>query len=32
VQANFVNINRSVPRPAESGTINGFGMLFQWYY
>lgn len=32
IQANFVNINRSVPRPANSGTVNGFGMLAQWYF
>jgi len=32
VQANFVNINRSVIPPARSGTVNGFGMLAQWYF
>ena len=32
LQANFVNINRSVPHPAVSGTVNGFGMLAQWYF
>ena len=32
VQANYLNINRSVVAPARSGTVHGFGMLAQWYF
>jgi phosphate-selective porin OprO and OprP len=32
VQANYLNINRSVVPPARSGTVHGFGMLAQWYF
>jgi phosphate-selective porin OprO/OprP len=32
IQANYLNINRSVVPPARSGTVHGFGMLAQWYF
>ncbi|MBL8797723.1 MAG: hypothetical protein JNM56_27745 [Planctomycetia bacterium] len=32
VQFNYLNIARNVAAPAVSGTVNGFGMLAQWYY
>jgi phosphate-selective porin OprO/OprP len=32
VQFNYLNINRNVAAPAQSGTAHGFGMLAQWYF
>ena len=32
LQANYLNINRSVIPPARSGTVHGFGTLAQWYF
>jgi phosphate-selective porin OprO/OprP len=32
IQANYLIINRGVVPPAKSGTVNGFGMLVQWYF
>ncbi len=32
VQANYINIQRNVAEPANSGTVHGFGLLAQWYF
>jgi phosphate-selective porin OprO/OprP len=31
-QANYLNIQRDVPTPADSGTVHGFGVQAQWYF
>ena len=32
VQFNYLNANREVTGPSNSGTLHGFGMLSQWYF
>jgi phosphate-selective porin OprO/OprP len=32
VQFNYLNIQRNVAAPANSGTVHGFGILTQWYF
>lgn len=32
VQFNYLNIQRNVAAPANSGTVHGIGMLAQWYF
>ena len=32
MQFNYINVHRNVAAPANSGTVNGFGLMTQWYF